>query len=73
MSEIIGIAHERAVMFSIFSERRLSTPMCDLIAQHIGSFDPEDHATREAEAKKITAIIDSSRTEAEMLEKLKQL
>lgn len=73
MSKKVGIAHERAVMFRRFSQRNLSPYVCDMISSHIGSFDPKDHETREAEAKKITEIIDSSTTEAEMLEKLAKL
>ena len=73
MNEKRGIAHERAVMFSRFSQRNLSNSVCDRIASHIGSFDSKDHETREAEAGKITAIIDSSRTEAEILAKLAEL
>ena len=73
MSKKVGIAHERAVMFRSFSQRNLSPYVCDMISSHIGSFDPKDHETREAEAKKITEIIDSSTTEAEMLEKLAKL
>ena len=73
MSKKVGIAHERAVMCSKVSERNLSDSVCDMISSHIGSFDPKDHETREAEAKKITEIIDSSTTEAEMLEKLAKL
>ena len=68
-----GIAHERAVMCSKVSERKLSTPTRDKIFLHLGSFDPEDHKTKEAKARKITEIIDSSTTEAEMLEKLAKL
>ena len=67
------MAHERAVMCSRTSQRDLSTSVCDMISSHIGSFDPKGHETREAEAKKITEIIDSSTTEAEMLEKLAKL
>ena len=73
MSKKVGIAHERAVMCSRISQRDLSTSVCDMIFQHLGSFDPKDHETREAEARKITEIIDSSTTEAEMLEKLAKL
>ena len=73
MNEKKGIAHERAVMCSKVSERKLSTPTRDKIFLHLGSFDPEDHKTKEAEARKITEIIDSSTTEAEMLEKLAKL
>ena len=65
---------QRAQMLKRYMERDLSNDMRDTFSQHIAnSAPPEDHATREAEAKKINAIIDSSRTEAEMLEKLKQL
>ncbi len=73
MNKKAGIAHERAVMCMTVSGRRLSTPTRDMIFNHLGRFDPADHKAKEAEAKKITAIIDSSKTEAEMLEKLKQL
>ena len=50
MSKKVGIAHERAVMCSKVSERKLLTPTRDKIFQHLGSFDPEDHKTKEAEA-----------------------
>lgn len=73
MNEKKGIAHERIIMCSRFSQRNLSDSVCDMISSHIGSFDPKDHKTREAEARKITEIIDSSTTEAEMLEKLAKL
>ena len=73
MSKKVGIAHERIIMCSRFSQRNLSDSVCDMISSHIGSFDPKGHETREAEAKKITEIIDSSTTEAEMLEKLAKL
>ena len=68
-----GIAHERAVMCSKVSERKLSTPTRDKIFQHLGIFDPEDHKTKEAEAKKITEIITSSKTEAEMIRRIEEL
>ena len=73
MNEKKGIAHERIIMCSRFSQRNLSDSVCDMISSHIGSFDSKGHETREAEAKKITEIIDSSTTEAEMLEKLAKL
>lgn len=73
MSKKVGIAHERAVMCSKVSERKLSTPTRDKIFQHLGSFDPEDHKTKEAEAKKITEIITSSKTEAEMIRRIEEL
>ena len=73
MNEKKGIAHERIIMCSRFSQRNLSDSVCDMISSHIGSFDSKGHETREAEAKKITEIIDSSTTEAEILEKLSKL
>ena len=73
MNEKKGIAHKRIIMCSRFSQRNLSDSVCDMISSHIGSFDPKDHETREAEARKITEIIDSSTTEAEMVRRIEEL
>ena len=70
MNEKIGIAHERALLLHTISARKLSRDMDWKIAQHIGSFKENE---KEQEAKRVRTIIDSSRTEAEMLEKLEQL
>ncbi len=74
MIEKSGIGHERVMLLHTISERNLSNHMDDLIMQRIAnSAPPKDHATREAEAARINAIIDSSKTEAEIMEKLSKL
>ena len=64
---------ERSNLFNAILARNLSDRMFDLTSKRIEKFDPYNHEAREAEAKKITEIIDSSTTEAEMLEKLAKL
>ena len=64
---------ERAKLLNTLLEKNSSDRIHELVSQRIASIDQYNHEAREAEAKKITEIIDSSTTEAEMLEKLAKL
>ena len=73
MSQKAGIAHERVMLFSRFSERSLSESIKYLICSRIGKYDERDHHGREAEAKRIREIIDSCETEQEMIERIESV
>ena len=65
---------QRALMLKRYMDRSLSNDTRDALTKHIVNCAPKaDHATREAEAARINAIIDSSKTEAEIMEKLSKL
>ena len=67
-----SLAEKRLTMQEAALKRDLSMHTHDLIFQHMAKYK-EVNETAEAEAEKITAIINSSKTEAEILEKLKEL
>lgn len=69
-----GIASERCQMLKRFMDRDLSEDTQVIFMEAIINCAPEtDHPAREAKAVAINKIIDSSKTEEEMLEKLKAL
>ena len=69
MSENKGIAHERVMLLKRISTRRLSKDTDDTITQIMKN----NSNNREQTASKINMIIDSSKTEGEIMEKLSKL
>ncbi|MEG1783215.1 MAG: hypothetical protein RR253_08210, partial [Oscillospiraceae bacterium] len=65
-----GFGHERALMLKAFMDRKLSSGTINIVSK---TFSNLDEKQREKHAQQITSIINSSETEAEILEKLKAL
>ena len=64
---------ERSKLLNTLLEKNSSDCIHELVSQRIASIDQYHHEAREAEAKRLCEIITSSKTEAEMLEKLAKL
>lgn len=71
---VAGVAHSRVVLTRMCMERRLSKGATSQISRLIkNSGDDENHKAREKMAAKIINIIQESKTETEIVEKLEAM
>ena len=74
LAEREKIMKARRRVFAVILERNLSVPVLDIMANLMSSSGkPTEHEAQEAMAERIYPIIKDSKTEAEMLEKLRAL
>lgn len=73
MSTKKSLAEERVKLSTATIKRKLSWDTHKLISSRIANYDPEDHAGREAEARRLLEIVNSSATEELIVERVKNL